>query len=265
MNRLEKQIIQLFEGKIFHQRYIPKDHFFKNISLFLQINLSELASNKNLNNFTKPFFFSNGSFNLISWHCKDHGERKKKSTPQELVEFIKKITEKQSFDKIILFCFPRILGFGFNPLSLYYCYNNNELVEIVFEVKNTFGDIHHYVLKNINKNGYVQKATKKLFVSPFFKNKGYYHLKSNNNINKIIVGIKYFVNSKLNLKATLNAKKIKFTNLEIIKSFIKLRLFPGNVWLKIHLEAYKLWMKKLKIYRVPNQQRVKISKAERIK
>ena len=82
---------------------------------------------------------------------------------------------------------------------------------------------------------------------------------------RIIVEIKYFVNSKLSLKATLNAKKIKFTNLEIIKSLIRLRLFPGNVWLKIHIEAYKLWMKKLQIYKVPNQQHVKISKTEKIK
>ena len=84
MNKLENKIIQLFDGKIFHQRYIPKDHFFKNISLFLQINLTELASNENLNNFIKPFFFSNGSFNLISWHCKDHGERKKKIYPTRI-------------------------------------------------------------------------------------------------------------------------------------------------------------------------------------
>tara|TARA_B100000579_G_scaffold419791_1_gene418744 strand:+ start:651 stop:1448 length:798 start_codon:yes stop_codon:yes gene_type:complete len=265
MNQSDKQIFQLFEGNIFHQRWIPTIHFFKNISLFLQINLTKLSSTEDLNDFKKPFFFSANSFNLISWYCKDHGERKKNSTPKELVEFIKRINEKPSYHKIILFCFPRILGFGFNPLSLYYCYNNKELVEIVFEVKNTFGDIHHYVLKNINKNGHAQKAVKKLFVSPFFKNKGYYYLKSYNKINKIIVEIKYFVNSKLSLKATLNAKKIKFTNLEIIKSLIRLRLFPGNVWLKIHIEAYKLWMKKLQIYKVPNQQHVKISKTEKIK
>ena len=261
----KNHVFELFKGEIFHNRYIPKTHFFKNLSLFLQINITELSLVENLKNFKKPLFFSKDSFNLISWYCKDHGERKKNLTAKDLVLFIKKINKNKSYDKIILFCFPRILGFGFNPLSLYYCYKNKKLIDIVFEVKNTFGDIHHYVLKNIDKNGYKQKAYKKLFVSPFFQNNGYYILNSNKRINKIIVEIKYFVKSKLNLKANLKGKKIKFSNLEILKNLIKLKLFPGNVWIKIHLEAYKLWMKKLEFFKTPKQQLIKITNAERIK
>ena len=265
MKHSENHVYELFKGEIFHKRYIPKSHLFNNLSLFLKINLTELSSIENSKNFKKPFFFSKDSFNLISWHCKDHGERKKNLSIKELVKFIKIINKKKSYDKIILFCFPRILGFGFNPLSLYYCYKNKKLVDTVFEVKNTFGDIHHYVLKNINKNGYSQKADKKLFVSPFFQNKGYYILKSNKNINNVIVEIKYFINSQLNLTANLKAKKIKFCNLEIIKNLIRLKLFPGNVWLNIHLEAYKLWMKKLDIFKTPKQQHNKITNANKIK
>ena len=164
MTLSKSYVFELFRGNIFHQRYTPKSHFFKNLSLFLQINLTELSSIENLNNFEKPFFFSKNSFNLISWHCNDHGERKKNLTTEELIAFIQKINKKQQYDKIILFCFPRILGFGFNPLSLYYCYKNKKLIETVFEVKNTFGGIHHYVLKNVNKNGYKQKAYNTLFV-----------------------------------------------------------------------------------------------------
>ena len=265
MNQSNKNIFELFKGDIFHQRYTPKTHFFKNSSLFLKINLTELELNENLSNFKKPLFFSKDNFNLISWHCKDHGERKKNLTVKELVAFIRKINVNTSYDQIILFCFPKILGFGFNPLSLYYCYKNKKLEETVFEVKNTFGDIHHYILKNINKNGDKQKACKKLFVSPFFQNNGYYILKSNKNVNKIIIEIKYFVQNQLNLNANLKAKKIKFTDLEIIKNLIRLKLFPGNVWLKIHLEAYKLWIKKIGIFKTPKQQMIKFTNAKKIK
>ena len=265
MKTTKNQVFELFDGNIFHQRHLPKTHFFKNKSLFLQINLSKLSSNKNFKKMKKPFLFSVDNFNLISWHAKDHGDRKKNLTPKNLVAFIEKISQENAYDKILLFCFPRILGFGFNPLSLYYCYKNKKLVGVVFEVKNTFGDIHHYVLNNIGSNGLSQKANKKLFVSPFFQNKGYYVLKANKNINKIIIEIKYFIKSKLSLTANLDAKKIKFCNLEIIKYLIKLKLFPGNVWLKIHLEAYKLWMKKLEFFKTPNQQCNKVTQAEKLK
>ena len=119
MNQSNKNIFELFKGDIFHQRYTPKTHFFKNSSLFLKINLTELELNENLSNFKKPLFFSKDNFNLISWHCKDHGERKKNLTVKELIAFIKKINKNTSYDQIILFCLTRFPPSTISQIILY--------------------------------------------------------------------------------------------------------------------------------------------------
>jgi len=199
----------------------------------------------------------------MSWHAKDHGDRLENSTAEDLIIFVKKFNKK-SFDKIFLFCLPRIFGFGFNPLSIYFCYKDNQLTQSIFEVKNTFGDIHHYVLNQINIKGHMQKARKLLFVSPFFKNKGYYHLDSKIIKNKVKVDIKYFSNKKLLLYANVNAKKIDFSSLEILKNLIKFIIFPGKIWINIHFEALRLWIKKAKLRKIPKEQTTKYSNAKKI-
>ena len=69
------------------------------------------------------------------------------------------ITEKRKIVEVKLLTFPKVLGFGFNPLSIYFCYSNTGLLlHSVFEVRNTFGDIHHYILRNIQQNSDSQKT-----------------------------------------------------------------------------------------------------------
>ena len=165
-----------------------------NKSIFLLINLSELARNSNTVSRYKPFFFfSLNKFNLISWNCEDHGNRKKNSRPYDLLKFINKLNKNEKYEVIYLFTFPRIMGFGFNPLSIYFfCFNDKKLSRTIFEVKNTFGDIHHYILSNIRQNGSKQKVSKKKFVSPFFDRDGFYKLEANFFKNHIKINIGYF-------------------------------------------------------------------------
>ena len=154
------------------------------------------------------------------------------------------------------------MGFGFNPLSIYFCFNDKKLSRTIFEVKNTFGDIHHYILSNIKQNGSKQQVTKKLFVSPFFDREGFYNLEAIFFKNHIKIDIGYFYKKMLCLKATLSAKKINLNNLEIFKNFITLTTFPGKIWVSIHFQAFKLWVKKVNLYNVPKEQKVKHSKAK---
>ena len=108
-----------------------------------------------------------------------------------------------------LLTFPKILGYGFNPLSVYFCYNSQYILTYsIFEVRNTFGDIHHYILNATNKSEVKQKVLKKLFVSPFYTNKGYYNLKANYVKNNIITSVEYVMNNKAVAKyglGTMNA------------------------------------------------------------
>ena len=69
---------------------------------------------------------------------------------------------------MIFICYvsPEFLTFGFNPISIYFFSYNNKITHTIYEVKNTFGDIHHYITNNkISKS----KFHKKMFVSPFLR------------------------------------------------------------------------------------------------
>ena len=99
---------------------------------------------------------------------------------------------KKEIHKIKLLTFPKVLNFGFNPLSVYFCYNNKGLlIHSIFEVRNTFGDMHHYVLRNINLKNISQKTSKKLFVSPFYPKKGNYKLFANYVQDMIMISVEY--------------------------------------------------------------------------
>ncbi|MDA9698879.1 DUF1365 domain-containing protein, partial [Candidatus Pelagibacter sp.] len=123
----------IYNGSVIHKRFKPKVHHFKYEVFSLFIDLSEL------NNLEKKItLFSYNRFNLVSFYDKDHGARDGSS----LIEWVKKNLKENNilFEdiKIKLLCYPRILGYVFNPLSVFYVYDKREkLISILYEVKNT--------------------------------------------------------------------------------------------------------------------------------
>ena len=111
----------IYNGTVVHKRYKPKEHFFKYSVFSLLLDLSELEI---LND--KISFFSFNKFNLISFFEKDHGNRDGSS----LVGWVKNNLEENKISieniKIKLLCYPRIFGYVFNPLSIFFVYDQNE-------------------------------------------------------------------------------------------------------------------------------------------
>ncbi len=254
--------VKFYNGFIHHSRKGDKEHFFKNKMNAIFI---ELKNDKFEKKYKYPTLFSINKFNLLAWHSSSHGGQFKFSENQNLYQFILHLIQKScalenKVHKIKLLTFPKVLGWGFNPLSIYFCYDSKgSLLHSVFEVRNTFGDIHHYVLNNINKYNKVQKTLKKLFVSPFYPQKGYYYLYANELNDKILTSVDYIINEKKVFSASMDLKEIKFNNFNILKALMKFYLFPGKIWINIHLQAFFLWLKKLKFYKIPSSQKVKHS------
>ena len=242
-----KSLINFCNGKIIHERLGKTKHKFTNLHLFLLINISKIKSSNLSSICSNLSFLSINKFNILSWHIKDHGNRKNEKI-EDLNEYVIKMSKIKKFDDIYLLCFPRILNFGFNPISIYFFSYNNKITHTIYEVKNTFGDIHHYITNNkISKN----KFHKKMFVSPFFKNDGHYEILSKIRKKSVFVKISYIVKDNIKLKAFLNATLIK--NL----------IFPGKVWINIHYQALKLFLKKIKIEKKPLENKVKHTFAEK--
>jgi len=229
----------IYNGTVIHKRFKPKIHFFKYQVFSLLIDLSELDILDK-----KISFFSYNSFNLISFFDKDHGERNGTS----LIEWVKKnLKENKIINeniKIKLLCYPRILGYVFNPLSVFYVYDNNDnLFSILYEVKNTFGEQHTYIFKVENNNLLQHNCEKKFHVSPFIEMNCNYFFRILKPEEKISVIIDQYQSNEKILYASQDGKRSDFTSLELIKSYLKHPLMTFKIILAIHFEAFKLWAK----------------------
>ena len=252
-------LINFCDGKIIHQRLGKTKHKFKNLHLFLLINISKIRSFDMPSICSKFPLLSINKFNILSWHIKDHGNRNDKEI-ENLKEYIIKLSKVKKFDDIHLLCFPRIFNFGFNPISIYFFSYNNQITHTIYEVKNTFGDIHHYITKNkVSKS----RFHKRMFVSPFFKNDGDYEIWSRLTNKSVFLKINYIVKDNIKLKAFLNATIIKDDKVSLFAALIKNLIFPGKVWINIHYQALKLFLKKIKIEKKPLENKIKNTFAEK--
>ena len=232
----------IYNGTVIHKRFKPKLHFFKYKVFSLLIDLSELEKlDKTIN------FFSYNKFNLISFFDKDHGERDGSS----LIEWVKKNLSENEINtkdiKIKLLCYPRILGYVFNPLSVFYIYDNDEkLISILYEVKNTFGEQHTYIFKVKNNNLLQHNCEKKFHVSPFIEMNCNYFFRILKPSEKISVIIDQYQSNEKILFASQDGKRADLTSAELMKSYLKHPLMTFKIISAIHFEAFKLWVKGMK-------------------
>ena len=234
----------IYNGTVIHKRFKPKEHFFKYSVFSLLIDLSELDYlDKQVR------FFSYNKINLLSFYDKDHGNRDGTS----IIDWVKKNLNQNSISsenvKIKLLCYPRILGYVFNPLSVFYIYNNKDkLIAILYEVKNTFGEQHTYIFKINNSDKLLQhNCLKKFHVSPFIEMDCKYFFRVLNPAEKLSVIIDQYDNNddKL-LYASQDGYIADLNSSELIKSYIKHPLMTFKIIIAIHFEAFKLWSKGIK-------------------
>jgi len=233
----------IYSGNVIHKRFKPKEHFFKYKVFSLLIDLSELNELDN-----KLKFFSLNKFNLISFYEKDHGERDGSS----LFSWVKinlKINNISTENiKIKLLCYPRILGYVFNPLSIFFIYDKNEdLISILYEVKNTFGEQHTYLFKLEGENKLIQNnCSKKFHVSPFIEMDCNYFFKILNPGENLSVIIDQHDKEGKILFASQDGKRSDLTTKNLINSYLKHPLMTFKIISAIHFEAFKLWIKGIK-------------------
>ena len=233
----------IYNGTVIHKRFKPKIHYFKYKVFSLLLDLSELEHLSK-----KIKFFSHNKFNLISFYEKDHGNRDGSS----LVSWVKKNLEDNNINsekvKIKLLCYPRILGYVFNPLSVFYIYNESQkLISILYEVKNTFGEQHTYIFKVDNdQNLYQHNCSKKFHVSPFIEMNCKYFFRLLKPGEKISVIIDQYQTNEKILYASQDGQRVDLNTKELIKSYLKHPLMTFKIISAIHFEAFKLWIKGIK-------------------
>jgi DUF1365 family protein len=233
----------IYNGIIKHQRFTPIKHSLNYNTFSLFVDLDEIESlTKNIS------IFSLNKFNIFSFYNVDHGARDGSLLKDWVLKNIKKFNISNNITKIKLLCYPRIFGYVFNPLSIFYCYENNDLRAIFYEVKNTFNEQHTYIFK-INDNEKIeQKCKKKFYVSPFMDMETYYNFKLLDPKEKLSIFIKQTDGQETVLTATQTGDKKEFSFRQLLINFFKYPLMTIKIISSIHYEAFFLW-KKGAVYR----------------
>ena len=233
----------IYNGEVTHTRFKPVRHFLKYKTFSLLIDLDEInILDKSIG------IFSHNKFNIFSFYDKDHGDRDGGNLKDWVISNLKKFGVKENITNIKVLCYPRILGYVFNPLSIFYCYEKDKLVAIFYEVKNTFNEQHTYIFKIKNNEEIIQKCRKKFYVSPFMDMETFYNFKLLNPNDKLSVFIKQTDADGTILIATQTGDKKEFSFKQLAINFLKYPLMTIKIISSIHYEALLLW-KKGAIYR----------------
>ena len=239
----------LYLGKVMHARLKPVGHRFNYRVMSLLIDLDRLdAANRQT-----PLFGVNRAA-LYSFNEADHGHRDGSS----LRAYAQWRATGHGIDltggRVVLLCYPRLLGYTFNPLSVYFCYRaDGKLALVIYEVRNTFGDIHAYALPvspdEAGDAGIRQQQDKLFYVSPFVEMAMRYHFRVSPPGESVKLRILESDRDGPLLAATFHGRRRALNTAELLRSFCALPLVTLKITAAIHWEALRLWLKGVRLVR----------------
>ncbi len=189
---------------------------------------------------------------LYSFHEADHGDR----DGSPLRAYAQRRAQERGIDltggRVLLLCYPRLLGYTFNPLSVYFCYRaDGQLALLIYEVRNTFGDIHAYALAvhadETSAAGVRQQQDKQFYVSPFVGMAMRYHFRVSPPGRSVKLRILETDREGPLLAATFNGRRRALNTMGLLRSFFALPLVTVKIIAAIHWEALRLWLKGVRL------------------
>ena len=228
----------IYEGTTTHVRRKPFEHRLQYGLFSLLIDLDELDE------LARMRFFSHNRTNLISFFDKDHGAR----DGGDLRTWFTSELSKAGFDeipgRIRLLCLPRIAGYGFNPLTVWFIDDTaGDPRWILYEIHNTFGEAHSHLVEVDGNDHHRHGFRKEFFVSPFFNVEGGYRVRITQPGRRLSVAITYEVSDEKVFTATLAGRRLPLTPKTLLGATIRYPLVTFKIMGAIHWEAARLWLK----------------------
>jgi uncharacterized protein len=239
----------LYLGDVMHRRLRPREHRLSYRIWSLLLDLDELASLD-----SRLRLFSVDRFNLVSFYRMDRGDRSGRDLRPQVEEAMRGAGLQPDGGAIRLLTMPRILGYAFNPLSVFFCFRRDgEIAAILWEVDNTFGERHGYLLPaRRDGDGLVrQHCGKDFHVSPFMDMDLAYDfaVRPPDDLFSLVIDVSD--GEGLLLRACHLARRAELSDAALLRQFLKIPLVTMKVVAGIHWEALKLWLKGVGLRRRP--------------
>ena len=231
----------IYTGTVVHRRHAPVEHRLSYSVYSLLLDLDELDGLAD----SIPWF-SVDRFNLFSFRRRDHGPRDGSPLRPWAAQVLADAGVDIGAGRIQLLVYPRILGYGFDPLTVWYCHDEaGRLAGVIHEVRNTFGEWHSYVAPITGDERVLRHSAEKAFhVSPFFDVSGHYDFRLTRPDDSVSVVIEYSDGGRPLLTAAFGGTRIALTAGGLLRRFFDHPLVSLKVIGGIHWEALKLLRKR---------------------
>jgi uncharacterized protein len=230
----------LYVGKVFHRRLRPRRHELTYRVFYMLLDIDELPELG-----ARSRLFAHNRFGIFSFHDCDHGAR----DGRQLRPWIERQLTRAGIEaggRILSLSMPRVLGYTFNPITVYLCHDGcGNLVATLYEVSNTFGDRHSYLVPVADGEAAVVRQTcaKAFFVSPFIAVAGNYEFTLVRSGDRFGLTIRESDADGPLLTASFAGVARSFTDAALLNVFLTHPLLTLKVVAGIHWEALRLWMK----------------------
>ena len=241
----------LYSGQVMHHRLRPREHTLRYRVFWMLLDLDELDQmSRSLR------FFSRNRFNLMGFHDADHGDGSETPLRVQATRLLERRGVDIGSGAIRLLTMPRVLGYVFNPISLYYCHRpDGALAAMIYEVTSTFRERRAYVLPVAPEDGRVgridQATGKGLYVSPFMDMDMRYAFKGSVPDDRLDLAIDGLDSQGLLIATAMRGRRRALGDRALLAAMAAMPLLTIKVVAAIHWEALKLWLKGVPLTRKP--------------
>jgi uncharacterized protein len=241
----------LYHGNVFHKRFRPREHALNYRVFWTYIDIDELDMLAKDN-----IFFSHNKFNVFSFYDRDYLDRSGQSLRAQIEAALQLAGHQAQKWSICVLTMPRFLGYVFNPLSVWFCRDeHDELKAILYEVSNTFGERHSYLIAVSSPHEAIirQSCAKEFYVSPFIDMNMTYDFRVSPPSDIVMIDIATRDSEGLLLSAILKGRKTSLTSRALFTCAWLYPYLTLKVIIAIHWEALFIWIKGAIFYKRPPQ------------
>lgn len=249
----------ILDANVFHARHAPREHAFNYKVFYLAVPLNRIPLLQQLKTISLK------GFNLFGLLERDHGMGNTKAFENWIPSILKQFNATFELGEVLLITLPRVLGFIFNPVTFWCCFDKDgALRAVVSEVNNTFNERHCYYSAHEDCRPIVKhdvlEAQKVFHVSPFMDVEGSYRFRFDVRPDAINIFIDYFVGNQKRLSTSLCGKRHALNDRNLLHRFFQYPFITLKVLALIHFEAIRLMLKRIHYFNKPLPPKTDISR-----